>query len=886
VTFDTLLSVALDVAFIGVFALSLVDWIRHRGAIRRAVVLFFGSTAIVLGAPLVRLAVPALGPILSVVTVPALLAQPVLALWLVSYMRRVPRLLLASALGAAIILTAGLFYLASTGVGPGSAAVNAYAVSALAYFALVDGAAAVGFALAGRARAGASRSRLLTASASTALTGLAVMVLLAGSVVTTPGTESAQASGVLVRVIALFAAIGYLIAFTPPPMLRRLSQQSIVYDFIRELNALPTGSAVGRIWDLTTGTVRRSSGATRVAVVEDATAAAASPNPEPGDHRIGVDFASSRWPNGRLEIDLPQHTLFLEDDLELARLLLDRAVRAAEREAYVVERERLIDELQAASAAKSDFLAAMSHELRTPLNAIIGFSELLTEGGAETADPPTVQGYAEHIHGSGLHLLELVNDVLDLARVEAGRLDLKSSDVELDALVRQTVATIRPLADEKRLAISMELARTTIEADPARLRQIVLNLLSNAIKFTAEGGEIRLFLERDAAGVARLRVVDTGRGIGAGDLEKIFEAFHQADGGGTTTHHEGTGLGLALTRQLVEAHGGSIGVTSEVGVGSEFTVVLPPRRAMAAAPGAEDRPPAFADDRPAVLIIEDDPAAQELLRRHLESAGYSVLATASGKQGLAWMSEVQPDAVLLDILLPDLDGWEILQRAKSDPAIRSIPIMVVSVVDDRQLGLALGAVDYVVKPVARDRLLEALGRLTFTTKVRTRTVTALVIDADPAASARYRELLEPEGFRIIDAPDGATGRRRAIEDQPDLIVLDALLPDIDGFELSRAIRHDPATATIPMWLTTPAGLPDEAKARLNGTIQGVLQSGDDALTAMRQWLERPRRIARSTAAAPGPVAGARGAGAMPGTPAPAPAGAPASDAPVTREARA
>lgn len=848
-TLDTILSVALDAAFIAVFALSLVDWIRHRGAVRRAVVLMFASTAIVLGAPLVRQVIPALGPSLSVIIVPALLAQPLLALWLVSHMRRVPRLLLVSAAIAALVLTAGLFYLAAIGTGTGSAVLIIYAVSALAYFALVDGAAAVGFALAARSRAGASRSRLMTASVSTALTGLAVVVLLAGSVVTTPGTESAQVGAVLVRLIALLAALGFLAAFTPPPALRRLSQQSIAFDFIRELNALPSGTPVNEIWELTTGMARRASGAARVAIVEDAVRAPVSPNPSEGERRIGVDFESSRWPAGRLEMDLPEHTLFLEDDLDLTRLLVDRAVRAAEREAFLIEREQLIGELQAASAAKSDFLAAMSHELRTPLNAIIGFSELLTEGGDEIADPPTVQGYAGHIHGSGLHLLELVNDVLDLARVEAGRLDLKPTDVELDALVRQTVATVRPLADDKRLRVSMELAPTTIEADAPRIRQIVLNLLSNAIKFTADGGEIRLSLERDQAGTARLHVRDTGRGIAPGDLDRVFEAFQQGDGGGTTSHHEGTGLGLALTRQLVEAHGGTIELTSEVGVGSEFTVMLPARRTEATADGAFDSPPAIADDRPVVLVIEDDPAAQELLRRHLEGAGYAVLATASGKQGLAWLSQVRPDAVLLDILLPDLDGWEILQLAKSDPATRSIPIMVVSVVDDRQLGLALGAVDYVVKPVARERLLEALGRLTFTTKVRTRTVTALVIDADPMAASRYRELLEPEGFRIIDAPDGATGRTRAIADQPDLILLDALLPDMDGHSLVQAIRSDPATASIPMWLTTPAGLAEDAKARLNGNVQGILESGDDALAAMRQWLERPRRMPRTTDAA-------------------------------------
>jgi signal transduction histidine kinase/DNA-binding response OmpR family regulator len=862
VSLDLALTIALDVAFFAVFAFTLVEYIRHRERVRLIVVLVFASLAVVLGSTPLRSLVPDLAPVLTFLVLPALLAQPLLVLWLSSYVRPVPRVVLRAAGATFILLTGSVGVIVATGTLGGSSAaaarsplLTALLLALTGYFLALEAGAALTFARAARERAGASRTRLAIAAAATGLFGAALVLLFASSLVNAPGSDAATVTNFLVRIIALLSALGYLTAFSPPPGLRRLSQQSIAFDFIRELNAIPTGTPVEQIWDLTTGTVCRASGATRVAIVEDAEAASASPNPGRGERRVGVAFESQRWPNGRLEMDIPEHALFLEDDLELTRLLVDRAVRAAEREAFQVERERLIGELQAASAAKSDFLAAMSHELRTPLNAIIGFSELLSEGGDEIADPTTVTTYSEHIHGSGLHLLELVNDVLDLARVEAGRLDLKPVDLELDALVRQTVATVRPLADEKHLAVSMELAPMTIEADTARVRQIVLNLLSNAIKFTADGGEIRLSLDRDEAGAARLRVADTGRGIGADDLERIFEAFQQAEGEGMTPHHEGTGLGLALTRQLVEAHGGTVGVRSELGVGSEFTVVLPARRAPAADDAALEHAPVLAGDRPSVLVIEDDPAAQELLRRHLEGAGYGVIATASGKQGLAWLAEVRPDAVLLDILLPDLDGWEILQRAKSDPRTRSIPIMVVSVVDDRQLGLALGAVDYVVKPIARERLLEALGRLTFTTKVRTRTVTALVIDADPTAASRYRELLEPDGFRVIDASDGATGRSRAVAEQPDLILLDTLLPDIDGFELAHALRQDAATATIPVWLTTPEGLPDEAKARLNGNVQGVLERGEEALAAMRQWLETPRQVPSAPGARNAPAVG-------------------------------
>ena len=844
-----LLNVALNLGFLAVFAFTLADYLRHREPVRRAIVLVFLSLIVVLFTPIITAVVPAARPILGLATVLGLLIQPVLVLWLVSYVRPVPRLALGLSLVAFVGLTAAFFLL----IGLGASAtplLTILAIALVAYFAVLEGAAAVGFALAARVRAGASRSRLAIASVATALLGLALVILLGRSVAIAPGSSVYAAADIVARLIALLSALGYLAAFAPPRALRRLSQQSILYAYIRDLNALPSGAPVAHIWHVLERTAARASGSLRAQVVMDG----ASSQPPVGSTRIKVPFDSQRWPEARLELDLRQHALFLDDDLELVGLLVDRGVRAAEREQFMVEREDLIRDLQAASAAKSDFLAAMSHELRTPLNAIIGFSELLAEGGEESSNAQTVESYAEHIHGSGLHLLELVNDVLDLARVEAGRLDLKPVDFELDALVRQTVSTVEPLADQKHQAISLHLAPITVVADPSRVRQIVLNLMSNAIKFTPENGTIRLGLDLDEAGAARLSVADSGRGIPAADLERIFEAFQQSEGEAFPAHHEGTGLGLALTRQLVEAHGGRVDVRSEVGVGSEFTVHLPvggPTSSEAQMPA-----PMLPDGLPRVLVIEDDPAAQELLRVYLEGAGYAVLATASGRHGLAWLAEVRPDAVVLDIRLPDLDGWELLQRAKSDPATRSIPIMVVSVVDDRQLGLALGAVDYVVKPVSRERLLEALGRLTFTTKVRTRTITALVIDADAEALGRYRDLLEPDGFQVIGARTGLEARRRAVDDRPDLIVLDAMLPDVDGFELAAELRNDPATAGIPIWVTTAADLAPGAKARLNGTVQGVLTHGDDALAALRGWLEtgRPKTMKPSLAPnAPGPA---------------------------------
>ena len=835
---DTLLTTALDLAFFAALGLTFRDWLKYRDRVRLAVVAVFASLSIVLGTPLVALVLPQVGAAMGVLVAPALLVEPLLVLWLASFVQRLPRLTLPVASAAFVSLTASFIALLASRPAPGSPLVLALAIALIAYFLVVEGMAALAFAFAARSRAGASRSRLMTAAIATGLLGVALVVLLGGALVASAGTETQAALGAIVRVVALLSALGYLAAFAPPPILRRLSQQAIVYDFIRELNAMPSGVAIERIWQsLERSAIRASGAATATVVLEPG---GMSPRALPPVTR---PFTSTRWPGGRLELDLADRTLFRDDDLELIDLLLERAVRAAEREAFIVERERLIEELQAASAAKSDFLAAMSHELRTPLNAIIGFSELLTDGD-DASDRDTVRTYAEHIHGSGLHLLELVNDVLDLARVEAGRLDLKPVRFDLDGLVRETTATLQSLADQKRLTIVQSLAPVAVDADPGRVRQIVVNLLSNAVKFTEPGGEIRMSLAADGTGGARLTVSDTGIGIGAPDIERIFEAFHQGDGNGRG-NREGTGLGLALTRQLVEAHGGEISVRSEVGAGSTFTVRLPIDRPSDV---TEDRAPQLPPDVRTVLVIEDDPAAQELLRLHLESAGYGVITTGSGRQGLSWLSQIRPDAVILDILLPEMDGWEILQRLKSEPSTRSIPVMVVSVVDDRQLGLALGAVDYLVKPVSRELLLESLGRLTFTTKVKTRTVTALVIDPDPEALDRYRQLLEPDGFRVIAETEGAAGRQRAIDERPDLILLDALLRDVDGFELAATLRHDPQTSAIPIWLTTPGGLAPEAKARLNGNVQGVLERGDDALVALRGWLATGKRPTRQATA--------------------------------------
>ena len=286
---------------------------------------------------------------------------------------------------------------------------------------------------------------------------------------------------------------------------------------------------------------------------------------------------------------------------------------------------------------------------------------------------------------------------------------------------------------------------------------------------------------------------------------------------------------------------------SEPGRGSRFSIVLPLGKAapslawatdvldVVGAMGATTEPAA---GQALVLAIEDDPSAAELLRVYLEEAGYATAIAPDGRTGIESATSLRPAAIILDILLPDLDGWDVLQRLKGAEVTRDIPVIVVSVVDDAPLGFALGAVDYFVKPVAREALLGSLGRLTFTTKVRTRTVTALVIDADPAAGAGYRAQLEPDGFRVIVAASGEEGMQRARDERPDLILLDLILPDTDGPELVARLKADPATAEIPIWVTTRGDLDEDERARINGKVQGVVVRGGSGLDALKGWLDR------------------------------------------------
>jgi signal transduction histidine kinase/DNA-binding response OmpR family regulator len=499
---------------------------------------------------------------------------------------------------------------------------------------------------------------------------------------------------------------------------------------------------------------------------------------------------------------------------------------------------RAYERLEVASRHKSEFLANMSHELRTPLNAIIGYSEMLQEDAAEL-DQPQFVADLQRITAAGKHLLELINAVLDLSKIEAGKMDLYLETFDVPGLVRDVASVIRPLAEKNgnRLEVACD-AVGWMHADLTKLRQTLFNLLSNANKFT-ERGTVRLTVARTrepAGDWLSFEVRDTGIGMTPEQMARLFQEFTQADAS-TTRKYGGTGLGLALSRRLCRMMGGDITVTSEPGAGSTFTVRLPasvqdPRAAPAAA-----APVVAGDEAPAgpgvatVLVIDDEPSVRDLMQRFLAKAGFRVATAASGEEGLRLAAQIEPDVITLDVMMPGMDGWSVLAALKSNPRVADIPVIVMSIVDDRNLGFSLGAADYITKPLDRDRLLEVLGRY------RRGGRPVLVVDDDPAFRALLRRLLEREGWAVVEAENGRVGLQRLQEVQPTLIVLDLVMPETDGFEFASEVRKYEAWRSIPIVVVTSKDLTEEERRQLHRDVERIIDKAgvtrDSLLTEVR-----------------------------------------------------
>jgi signal transduction histidine kinase/CheY-like chemotaxis protein/CHASE3 domain sensor protein len=494
-------------------------------------------------------------------------------------------------------------------------------------------------------------------------------------------------------------------------------------------------------------------------------------------------------------------------------------------------------QLLEANQHKSIFLANMSHELRTPLNAILGFSELLRDDSTGRFDASTGHRFLDQIHTSGQHLLELINDILDLSKIEAGQMELHPEQIQLADSVGVVLATVEPLARTKDISLQSESGPgLNLVADPIKLRQMLLNLVSNAIKFTSIGGSVSI-RTRQVESWIEIAVTDSGIGIAAVDLDKLFAEFQQLDAG-HGRQQEGTGLGLALTKRFAELHGGEIKVKSVPGQGSTFTLRLPveTKKSIAMPSNAVQRIGPADPDRPLILVVEDNPEAAEILARHLEEGGFRMTVARTGTDALTMARDLLPVAITLDILLPEIDGWEVLTRLKADELTRNIPVVVVSVIDNPALGRALGALDYFVKPVDRTALLSRLGRYNFTANVQHAELRVLVVDDEPANLDLLEALLQPEGFTVLRAAGGKEGIDVARAQRPQLILLDLMMPEVNGFDVVEALRTDKATRSIPIMVLTSKELTKADKQALNGYVAAIFQRNSVAGSELVAWL--------------------------------------------------
>ncbi|TNE84553.1 MAG: response regulator [Deltaproteobacteria bacterium] len=569
------------------------------------------------------------------------------------------------------------------------------------------------------------------------------------------------------------------------------------------------------------------------------------------DDIMGVEMlAEGCDANGRLfPIELTFSSVPLGDQQKFIYTVRDITQRKAHEDELAKMNEELTnarDQALDASRAKSAFLANMSHELRTPLNAILGYSEMLVEE-VEEMDRPDMIADLERVQGAGRHLLQLINGILDLSKIEAGRMELYVESFSVPRLVEEVVQTIQPLASQGNNTVKVQLdgSVTHMRSDMTKVRQALFNLLSNACKFT-EDGEVSLTVSAESTMALAdgpmervvFRVRDTGIGMNADQMERLFQEFTQADSS-TTRRYGGTGLGLAISQRFARMMGGDITVESAEGVGSTFTLTLPrdTRTATTSSPpGLFDEtttgdssettlPPEIAalgsKGAGLVLVIDDDPHVRDLLQRHLTREGFRVATAPGGEEGLRLARELGPTVITLDVMMPDVDGWMTLGRLKSDPALADIPVVMLTMVSEAARGYALGATDYLTKPIERQALTRVLGRY----RCANPPCPVLVVEDEPDIRDVLARSLLKEGWKVSVAANGIEALEQVAANRPELILLDLMMPEMDGFQFIVELRKNPLWRTIPVVVLTAMDLSGNDHARLSGHVEQILLKG-------------------------------------------------------------
>jgi signal transduction histidine kinase/DNA-binding response OmpR family regulator len=496
---------------------------------------------------------------------------------------------------------------------------------------------------------------------------------------------------------------------------------------------------------------------------------------------------------------------------------------------------RAKNEAERGSKFKDQFLSTMSHELRTPLNAVLGFSDLLAD---ERYGPlnDRQRRYINHIHTGGKHLLSLISDILDLSKIEAGRMELAIESLLVETAFGEVLSVMQPLAHKKSQVLSKNAeVGLFVRADATRFRQVLLNLLGNAIKFTPDGGRIEIAAHL-VEGQVRVEVRDNGPGIPPEEQKRIFEAFYRLRESGKKT--EGTGLGLAITHRLVELHGGELGIESQLGQGSCFYFSLPVAVTVGESLHPKTEPATTSTGPRRVLVIEDDSAAAQLLRSQLTSAGYEVMVCEEPQNALEIATQFQPNAITLDIVMRPKNGWEVLSQLKRDLRTAQIPMIVVSIVDQPGMGALLGADEYLVKPVDKAALLAALERRVSSRSAATLARPILVVEDDAPTREIITEMLTAQGYTVATSVDGTQARAHVAACLPELVILDLVLPEVSGFELLGEWRASPRTADLPVFVLTSKDLSQEEQGYIRKHAESLLHKQEPWQEALVKQLER------------------------------------------------